>query len=82
MGDLPAAQANRPTCSICGLPHRGTTCCRCRGWRCPVCGQPAYLDESVAYDAHDQRHVRCNGGVPHPRPAWMERLPSAEALMT
>lgn len=59
-------------CPVCGhameVPGQ---CPVCRGWKCLVCDEPAYRDESVAYDALGQRHLRCSSGVARPRPAWM-----------
>jgi len=71
--DQAAISSNgRQHCAVCGaLKWPEFACGCCRGWVCPVCGQPVYHDEGVCYDAHGQKHLRCSQGVAHPRPRWM-----------
>lgn len=59
-------------CPVCGCALDIPGCCPvCRGWLCPVCDEPAYRDESVAYDALGKHHLRCSAGAARPRPARM-----------
>jgi hypothetical protein len=61
------------TCPICGHALQLTgRCPACRGWRCLVCGEPAYRDESVCYTGLGKMHLRCSGGVARPRPEGMQ----------
>jgi len=77
MGDPPSEQpdGDQTLCPICGATLEAflSPCPCCRGWYCPICGQPAYRDESVFYDAQGKKHSRCSGGLARPRPVWMER---------
>lgn len=63
------------TCPTCGAPiELGLDHCpACHGWRCNVCLQPVYRDESFTYNALGQMHVRCSDGVPQPRPDWISQ---------
>ena len=64
-------------CPICDetLDQLTGLCPCCRGWRCPVCGQPAYRDESITSNALIKTHMRCDNGVARPRPLRMGQTP-------
>ena len=57
-------------CPVCSGTVSDDRCERCRGYKCVVCGEPVYRDESIRHDAFGRRHARCKGR-PVPRPAHM-----------